>query len=369
MQNDIESSISQSNDERLKSEYIGLKQMQEQLQLTSDSVDVMALKRNIELKEKEILSSVRGFDDFMKNLNLTWKDVQKELNNNDVAIEFVELHKSILSRQDTTSYYGALLLKKEWESPKFVLLAEMSETNAVIKNLLSEFNEANGYSGIEWDNINRQIFENIWGPLSTYLTSGCQVFFSPIGLLALAPMETLRDKEGHYLNEQYELYRMSSTKDLCLSKPITQKQEAVLYGGLIYDDTSSTNNVSAKREGWQYLLSTAIEVESIGNLLRQKNIPTHVFDKLNGTEESFKSLSGKAISILHLATHGFYFDEDESNTYDFFKDMNVNVKRGAGISTLLRSGLMLSGGQDVWLHGKKDSTCTGGKRQIMQQQA
>lgn len=354
MQNDIESSISQSNDDKLKSEYNGLKQMQKQLQQTSDSVNVMALKRNIELKEKEILTSVRGFEDFMKNLNLTWKDVQKELDNNDVAIEFVELHKSILSRQDTTAYYGALLLKKEWSAPKFILLAEMSETDAIIKDLLSEFNEANGYSETEWDNINRQIYENIWEPLSTYLTPGCQVFFSPIGLLALAPMEILRNKEGRNLNEQYELYRISSTKNLCLSKPILQKQEAVLYGGLIYDDKSATYNVSTKREGWQYLSSTAIEVESIGNLLRQNNISTQVFDKLNGTEESFKSLSGKAISILHLATHGFYFDENESNTYDFFKDMNVNVKRGAGISTLLRSGLMLSGGQGVWLHGKKD---------------
>lgn len=34
--------------------------------------------------------------------------------------------------------------------------------------------------------------------------------------------------------------------------------------------------------------------------------------------------------------------------------MNIRVKRGTSVSTLLRSGLMLSGGQYAWLHGRKD---------------
>ena len=33
---------------------------------------------------------------------------------------------------------------------------------------------------------------------------------------------------------------------------------------------------------------------------------------LRGTEESFKALSGKNISMLHIATHGFYWTETEA---------------------------------------------------------
>ena len=355
-QNDIEDVISSSNDTDLEIKNQELKQMQKRLLMASDSVDITSLRRNIELKEKEILSSLQSINDYTKNLDITWKDIQGKLNRDDVAIEFVELAKSILSPEDTAMYYAAVAIKKDWSVPKFILLSERAKVDKAIKDLVSKVSDA-GYSEEAWIDENEQLYNLIWKPIVSFVEPRSNIYFSPIGLLSITPMEILQDSNGKYLNELGNVYRMTSTKYLCLPHSIPHKANAVLYGGLIYDVENEMRNDTTnkkKREGWQYLPSSIEEVTNISTILLSNNVTTQIYDKLSGTEESFKNLSGKPISILHLATHGFYFSEDESDLSDFFHDMNVKVERGSGISTLLRSGLMFAGGQHAWLHGRDD---------------
>ena len=357
---DVESTIAIISDGALKSDYIELKQKQHELQMVSDSVDVAALKRDIELKEKELIHSLRNYSDFTKNLDIEWKDVRKRLQKGEVAIEFVELDNSIMSSNDTTLNYGALLLKKEWQAPKFVLLQDKQIIDSLVSNVITDFKEAEdkAYNKEEWDRLNRQLYEMIWKPIFSYLEPNDRIYFSPVGMLSLAPMEILYDMKGQLVNERFQLYRVSSTKYLCLAHNPVKKENVVLYGGLKYDEgekaESLQSKISSKREGWIYLPSSATEVAILDSIFRTANIPTHLYNNYMGTEDSFKKLSGRTISTLHIATHGFYFNEDESDLFDFFRDMNVRVKRGTGISTLLRSGLMLSGGQYAWLHGRKN---------------
>ena len=357
-QNDIELAVESSNNPALKSKYQELKQLQNQLQQASDSTNVVSIRRSIELQEKEILSSLRVCDDYTKNLNLTYKDVHHKLKDGDVAIEFVELDKSLLAPEDTSIYYGAIVLKKDWAAPKFVLLSGKGEVDTVVKDMITEFNEANGYQGEEWISVSKHLYHKIWEPISALLQTTNCIYFSPVGMLSLIPMEILQDSNGQVIDDQYKMYRMSTTKNLCLVRHPTNKTHAVLFGGLVYDGENSTSlsesNSPKKRDGWQYLPSTAEEIADIGAILHSNNISYQVYDKLSGSEESFKSLSGKPVSLIHLATHGFYLNEDESDTFGFFHDMKIKINRGANISTLLRSGLMFSNGQRAWLYGKKD---------------
>ena len=62
---------------------------------------------------------------------------------------------------------------------------------------------------------------------------------------------------------------------------------------------------------------------------------------LRGTEESFKALSGKNISILHIATHGFYWTETEARQtkdLDFLMMGDNNQSRYVEDKALTRSG-------------------------------
>ena len=44
----------------------------------------------------------------------------------------------------------------------------------------------------------------------------------------------------------------------------------------------------------------------INSLLKEKKIKTHLFVGEDGTEKQFRTLDGKAISLIHIATHGEY---------------------------------------------------------------
>ena len=66
-----------------------------------------------------------------------------------------------------------------------------------------------------------------------------------------------------------------------------------------------------------------------------------------GTEESFKSLSGDSIRLLHIATHGFYYtpEEIDSMSYDFIQiDKYVATAEDKSLS---RSGLLMSGANHI----------------------
>ena len=53
------------------------------------------------------------------------------------------------------------------------------------------------------------------------------------------------------------------------------------------------------------LPGTAEEASFLYQLLRRHNIPTSLNEKNLGTEDVFKQLSGKKVTLLHIGTHGF----------------------------------------------------------------
>ena len=102
---------------------------------------------------------------------------------------------------------------------------------------------------------------------------------------------------------------------------------------------------SSSRSGFRPLNETAIEVDSIDTQLTFHKIKDKTFTGVVATEKSFRELSGKAPSILHLATHGFYYTNDEIDQQD---ENNNFLTFQLGKSELHRSGLALSGAQDSW---------------------
>lgn len=93
-----------------------------------------------------------------------------------------------------------------------------------------------------------------------------------------------------------------------------------------------------------YLNGAETEVLSISQLLRGKKITTLLQMGMDGTEESFKALSGKQISLLHIATHGFYEEPQpfiSTSPYD-----NDYRTKHTEENSLSRSGLYLTGAAD-----------------------
>lgn len=304
-------------------------------------------RRYLEEKMMYLYSMHKEF--IRDDIFITWKDVQSRLAESDIAIEFA---KCCSDGQNVS--YAAILLRQDWDRPIVIRLSSEREMNVQWEKGYKAYRDNDG------------LYALIWGKIEQYLKGVKKIYFSPYGVLSQMNIEILKNPGGKIMNEIYEMYRVSSTSDLC-EAGIIEYNTAVLFGGLNYDlDTALMRTAAANhsdkaipinnffefdttvtRSGWSNLPWTKTEIEQIGSILEKESIQYLTFMSEDGTEEAFKALSGRSPQILHIATHGFYLNQKqaEKTKPDLLKrDMN-----DSHIYPLRRCGLILSGGQHAWL--------------------
>jgi tetratricopeptide (TPR) repeat protein/CHAT domain-containing protein len=296
---------------------------------------------------------------FGEDVTLTkdWKEVQKQLKNNELAIEFSHFDYRNNKEWTDSTLYVAYLMKKEWEDPKVVYLFEEEQLKSIIRNKTP--NTLYSSSGDSLYNL-------IWKPLEEHLDGLETVYYSVDGLLHQLSFAAVAKTGEASLSQQYNLVQLSSTATLVNQKKVNTTQDFLLVGGVDYSYNTSSmekpeeitfsllNTSSIKRsatthsrgENWTYLPGTKKEVDLIQNLTAtSKNVT--VLSGTSATEESLKKLSGNSPDVLHIATHGYFFEnpkqdekrmQGEANTYKIAED------------PLLRSGLLLAGGNYAWVN-------------------
>ena len=130
----LEDLINLSNNQTLIDKYSEYKELRTNItyKKNHDESFLQMVNRSNSL-EHDILQSVPHLKDFLQNIRRSWKDVQEALDENDIAIEFTYIPEDNFSRPER--HYGAFVLAKNYESPKFVVL---DEDVVVDKKLLSE---------------------------------------------------------------------------------------------------------------------------------------------------------------------------------------------------------------------------------------
>ena len=310
-----------------------------------------SLSSVIETEEKELVGKSKVLGDYTRNLSVRWEDVQKRLGAEDLALEFTDFPFG----SDSTMY-AAMVLKKGMPNPVMVPLFEKRELD-----------------GIKPETYYTQpsLSDLIWHPLSEYMKGVRNVYFSPSGVLYQIAVESLPLKDGKSVSEEYSMYRLSSTRELVTVKEKVGKVSAALYGGLIYNLLASdwksragesearasgyrdmpSVDAESVRLGLQYLKGSEDEVKVISKELTAKNIRVSVLTGKEGTEESFKRLSGKRTGILHIATHGYYQTSDTARGRSgspLLAGLIGDGSRGeAEDRSLSRSGLFMSGAGDA----------------------
>ena len=269
-----------------------------------------------------LLASYNANDEEInKRLSINWKDIQKELSEHDLAIEFISTAEDSLF---TT--YHALVIDKTCKYPNLITLYKESDFYKIKQTSTKQVIDILG--------------DLIWKPILRQYTNIENVYFSPDGIIHRLPIEYSNVEGIGEMMDHYNLYRLSSTKDIIYHNNRKSKNHAILYGGLDYDGLSkeSTQNTDESyyallrginaRGGFEPLYSTYEEVKEISDLLDDMHISTRLFTGTDGTEDSFKALSGKDINILHLSTHGMYVGPSiveqtrKENNFDFLKLLN-----------------------------------------------
>ncbi|HBA32045.1 MAG TPA: hypothetical protein DCZ45_15925, partial [Parabacteroides goldsteinii] len=329
--------------------YENLRKLEKKLCYTTSVDDIEILRNKIYNLERNLLVELNN-NPIPASF---WEDVKANLERSAVSVEFVDYMIS-----DSEYQYAALILCKDWDSPKMIPLCKKSDLDPLIKRLQDIYNSTSHRDSAE-SYIYKRLYSFVWSKLDPYLNEGDNVYFSPSGLLHQINVGVLKDAAGRQANEKYNLFRVSSTRELCMKKPVNQWKTAVLFGDLVYDVDSTMmlaqsraylsdefNNDTASRgfvpdlthrAGWSQLSNTAEEVNAIDRLLSSKRIGTAKYMQYAGNEESFKALSGKKTSIIHLATHGFFFKDEETKAKPFFEMLDMNQHQYRPDNSLKRS--------------------------------
>ena len=346
----------------------------EQFKDNTDSIYVNI--RNIErrlLQENRSLLSVN-------NYSISWKEIQNNLSQNEVAVEFINYPYWELDNDSII--YGALVIRKEWQEPTFVALKKESiikyhyhnQTDSV-KYISNNSPLANYLSTPIISNDKNELYQCIWTNLVTnnLIKPGDNIYFSASGILHQIPIESLPIGDGKIMSDVYNMHRLSSTRELVKEKKEVKYTKAVLYGGLNYDMTDNellaesqtyykdaSENYFVSRGlledsirgyKWDNLNNTLQEVNYISELMNKNQVTTQTYRGNKGNEESFKALSEHEYNIIHLATHGFFYPDEEAKEKDYFKPMMLNdhYRTFSEVDmSMWRSGLVMSGGNRAW---------------------
>lgn len=321
--------------------------------LGGDLKKAAALQQQIDDEERQLVTYVNRMADFLRPEDVDYEDVLAHLPPRSAAVEFVCFEDSFHLEKDgtgspytvTSAAYYALVVKHGEKSPVFIRLADKK----VMESMTIDSVFASSHLG-----------EYVWQPLQKVLADVCDVYFSPIEPFNTLPIEYMPEAS------QWNLYRLSSTRELVLHSKSESMKRAVLYGGVRYDltDYVQTNASQMTDRGARAatlsipeLPGTLTEVEMVGKLMATKHLDVEERKENIATESSLKSLSGTSVNLLHVSTHGFYNNNYLSKadySHYVFSESSDQLNRTLSVEEamlrqrdedqmLLRSGLLMAG--------------------------
>ena len=209
-------------------------------------------------------------------------------------------------------------------------------------------------------------YENFWGKIEPYLEGISKVYFSSEGIYSKINPNVLYDSiSNNFIIDKYNIEFVSNVEDFVSKKQnkklfdSSKDLNAVIIGNptfLLVDKEEilsskeyqsraiNKNELDSLQRGMLLsdLPGTQIEIDLISDNLKSKGWDVEVISGVDATETSVKSVVNP--KILHIATHGFFFEDQQM------------VKRSNMISSdnnkvvanpMTRSGLIFSGAENT----------------------
>ena len=303
----------------------------------------------IETIDKYLTRKYSSYSNFAISNGVTWDKVRDNLSEDDIAIEFYNIPKATWHEDgkdlNGEYQYCAVIIKRDYEHPRIMPLFTESRLKSIP---CEDFYESDS------------LYNLIWKPLEDELKGIHNIYFAADRELHKIGIEYAPLPGEGIIGDRYTIYRVSSTRVLAENCTERKTNNVVLYGGLRYDigkddliaesrsgdyhptSASRAFSIENNRYGVKYLPGTLKEVEDISQNFNNKH---QLITGKSGTEESFKSLSGASLDIIHLATHGFFWTEEDAKKRDYVTFLNPINKtlQSNKDKALMHSGLFFSG--------------------------
>jgi tetratricopeptide (TPR) repeat protein len=367
--------------------------------------ETLAKSTSLPLEEQEKIST--QIVDLEKDIGIFSRELRNHFGKNNKKLDFYQL-KEILKAVETedstalaidflivdqvdeggykSSVYYAVVIGSDFKSPIFIRLT----TEEDLQDVLAPDIAPNTMNYITDEFESRYLYELVWEPLLPYISDAKRLHICPSGILSKIAFGTLRtgDYDQRRIMDDWSIHYYSSLRDLLNPQVGTLNDGPVsvgLVGGVKFtfsekeiqhlaqqynipnldleeafkEQASENGNLAysrgARGEDFSYLPGTLEEVNAISDVF-----PNHwVVNLLSGTlatEENLEVMTDNSPTILHIATHGYFFptpvrDNEEDGWLNAKASASLEDKIASSPNPLLRSGLALAGINRVWKGG------------------
>ncbi|MBK6352042.1 MAG: CHAT domain-containing protein [Saprospiraceae bacterium] len=345
-------------------------------------VIVESLETELEKSEKEM---VQSFDKInLSTKRVDWKQIEKSLQSDEAAIEFV-CFNYITKHQSDSLIYAAFIVKPGFHYPAFVPLLNFNKileyTNGKEnENLLGYIHQRGVYPSIVTQM--EGLYDLIWKPLDTILQDVKTVYYSPSGILHRINLEAIPIDDKAILSDHYKLIRLGSTRSIAMADftNVNSHNQVIMFGGINYNlDNSMINfdtvshdsivlqnhelsfsyierGIKERAAEWRYLPGTEKEIKGISRIFKKFKFEIAKYSGDKASEEEFKNIGKYQASprVLHIATHGFFFPDPKESLRSSISSLQKEPVFKISDHPMIRSGLIMAGGNYAWKNGKSN---------------
>jgi len=349
------------------------------------------------------LRDLLGLNSILENTILDIDEIKNALESNEIYVDFIEMPlgdtinylykitkqwysfitnpRIVESKFDHAVYY-AVLMRKNWEYPKVVFIGNNldSPLESLVVYKLNEndkkdLNEQKGVINSIYTDTELSHF--IW---DTIITAGNikdneNIYYIPSGLLTKIGLENLSFNKNEIVSERYNVYRLSSARELLKKKSKIDNNNDICYGigGLKYNDMPFERFGIRRSTAQSSLFSRDSLVPLFGSrtelLHLKESFGSHAITTSGeeGTERHvLQQLEKLKPAILHISTHGFNcinrkLDADEEKFLFGNRDNYVSPME----NSLYRTGLYLSPSQNRINQSTSDGILTAKEISMM----
>lgn len=291
----------------------------------------------------DYILTCKNFLDWHSSLSdrkpVKWQQIKDCLFEEEIAIEFVP-HSN-----------EALIISSKCDIPKIV------EIDSIIIDQLSEYDNNNPMVINDFYKSNSPL-TNLIKVLEPYFNGNKRLYISGSNRLAQFNYGAI-PYNGTTLGNLFDIVQMSSTANIPQYKSRANSPTTInfvaLYGGIDYENKQNTTPDSIDndangidlytaypdlRKGYNFLLNTRLEIDSISSLCNQYKISNLKFSGEAANEFHLKNSQYPDPSILHIATHSLLLS---NYNYNYLKQLATENKTSRLNTTLQNTGLLLSG--------------------------
>lgn len=282
---------------------------------------------------------------------VTIAEVQKAIPGNAALVEFVQyrpFNPKVAENQALGAPRYAVYVLRSTGSPQWIDLGDARTIDALIQTTQRQFADPR-LPAAQIKGPAQALEAKIMMPVRQLAGNATHLLIAPDAQLNVIPFTALVDGQGRYLLESYTITTLTSGRDLLhLQVPSPRPNHSLVVADPTFDRAAPSRFLVASSRGtsqrsgdlrnlaFNPLPGTAAEANAIRELLPQADVLTQA----QATEAAVKAANRPR--ILHLATHGFFLENNEQDVGGDRRGGH-NPMAVAAENPLLRSGLALAG--------------------------